>query len=229
MDTRPAAGAGDLGAALRETVLSPARGISHLLAFSRRRSRAGLGEGATPSTLAALGGAALLITWVKVASAFDLGAGDRGFRWGAFAAVVIGGALLGVAGQALFAAVGRGLAGRLGGGASPRELRLLWGISALPQVFLLVLLLPLDLLLVGTGAYVSDFAGSGETAWIGISTAFALSLAIWSSALFVYGLKTVGRLSLRGALAGWALAVLCFGVPVVLVIAMLKLLQGAAS
>ena len=136
------------------------------------------------------------------------------------AAALVLGALLGLLAQALWGLVGRGVMGGLHSEVERGSLRLIWGASAFPQVVVLVLLLPLDLLIVGTDAYTT---GSLEdplaTAWAAFSIAIGISLAVWSLFLFVRGVEVAGGISFWKAVTATAAAALCLvlvvGAPVV--------------
>ena len=217
-------GSARLGLTLRSVLLSPQDGFAAAFRTAERRARAGRrpAEGVSPYVLAGVGGAALMSLWLKIGA---LG----GFREvcsddyvAAFIAVaLVFGALLGLLAQSLWAAIGRPLLRSMRSEETSRgSLRLVWGASAFPQVLVLVLLLPLDLLIVGTETYTS---GSLEdplaTAWAAFSIAIGISLAVWSLYLFVRGIEVAGRISFWKAASAAAAAALCLvlvvGAPVV--------------
>lgn len=151
--------------------------------------------------LAILGGAASMSVWLKVSSL----AGERTVHSGRVTGVLVAsalvlGALMSVAGQLAWGAVGPVIVSRLGAAARPRDLRLVWGASFFPQVFTLLLLLPLDLMVVGFQSFASDpLTDSVSTAWAALSIALALALTVWSVWLFLRGVQAATGLSLPRA------------------------------
>lgn len=157
-----------------------------------RRARMGRkpAEGITPYVLAALGGMALMLLWLKIGSLAGVRrVAGADFHWAFFLVAGAAGALLGVAAQLAWGQVGSLAFRTLKRPASPRDLRLVWGASAFPQVAVLVALLPLDLIIVGTNTFTSErLADSLATGWAALSIAFSVSLAVWSVFLFVRGI-----------------------------------------
>jgi hypothetical protein len=204
-----------LGLTLRSILLTPGDGFAAAARAAERRARAGRRpiEGLSTYLLSGIGGAALASLWLKVGALLKLRAVCTTEYIAAFiVASFVLGALLSWIAHALWGVVGTHAVRSLRGETSPSEMRLVWGASALPQVFVMVVLLPLDLLLVGTSTFTTQpLDESLATAWAALSIAFALSLAIWSLYLFTRGLSVVGGLSVKRALAGLGVAVLCFG------------------
>lgn len=206
-------GSARLGLTLRSVLLAPHDGFAAAFRTAERRARAGRkpAEGISPYVLAAIGGAALMSLWLKVGA---LG----GFREvcsseyvAAFIAVaLVLGALLGLVAQSMWAAIGRPLLTAMRGEASRGSLRLVWGASAFPQVVVLVLLLPLDLLIVGTDTYTTGSLDDPlATAWAAFSIAIGISLAVWSLFLFVRGIEVAGGVTFWKAASAAASAALC--------------------
>ena len=118
------------------------------------------------------------------------------FRWGVFAAALAVGALGGVIGHYLFGAVGSPLAGRIGRRVPPQDLRIIWGVAAVPVAVGFVVLVAFDVLLAGPEAY-SEVAGDTlVTGWTAGSLALAVAIAGWSLYLFAQGVAVatgIGR------------------------------------
>jgi hypothetical protein len=103
----------------------------------------------------------------------------------------------------------------------PAELRWVWGAAGLPQLAAL-LLLPLDLVLAGAGAFTTaELPGGLATAWLALSIALAVVLAAWSAYLVVRGTQVVAGRALLGA------AVSLVSAPAVLAGTVLLLRTGA--
>ena len=80
----------------------------------------------------------------------------------------------------------------------------------IPQVFSLIVLLPLDLAIVGMDTFTtSSLADPLSTAWAAFSIALSVSLAVWSLFLLVRGLEVVAELPVARAAACAAGAALC--------------------
>ena len=197
--TAPGAGAtarasARLGLTLRAVLITPKQGFESAMAAADRRARAARkpAEGVTPYVLSALGGAALFVLWLKIGALFDLREAPRSSFRSAYLIGVVGvGAVLGVVCQAIWAGASSWI---LGSDAAPRRnLRLLWGAAALPQVFAL-LLLPLDLLVAGPGAFTTtrleDPLGA---AWAASSIALGGAFAVWAAYLFVRGVGITSK------------------------------------
>jgi hypothetical protein len=203
----------DLGATLRSVLLTPERGFRGAMRTALRRERAGRrpAEGIAPIILAAVGGAATMLLWLKLGGALGLRrVAGADFRWAYLMAAIVIGAALGTLGQALWAFGGSVLARALGGEPKPSDLRLVWGGASLPQVFALIVLLPLDLSIAGPASFTdARFADSVSAAWASLSIALAVFLALWSLYLFVRGTKVATGMSMLGVAMLTVLAGVC--------------------
>ena len=155
-----------------------------------------------PYLLAALGGVALMILWLKLGAL--LGVRDVArveFEWSYLVVAAVAGALLALVGQFVWGLVGARIVGALGGETPARDLRIVWGASDFPQVIGLVLLLPLDLIIVGSDTFTSEKLGDSlATGWAALSIALSLSLAIWTIFIFLRGVQVAGSLSVLKAI-----------------------------
>jgi hypothetical protein len=219
-----------LGLTLRTVLMSPGRGFEAAFRLADRRERTNFDvpEGTTPYVLAGLGGSATMILWLKVGGLAGLrsfAAAD--FRWGSLAAVLVLGALFGVLGQLLWARLGTAILAVLDGNARRRDLRIAWGLSALPHAVGVVLLVPLDLLVVGPETFTTERLGDPvSTAWAAFSIALAAGLAGWSLYLFVQGIRRAGDVGPWRGLVASAAALLCFVVAAVVFLGAAVLLAG---
>src|ERR671914_117351 len=141
-----------LGLTLRLVLLAPGQGFESALMGAERRDRAAQrpAEGYAPYLLAAVGGAALFLMWLKIGALSGL-RDEASYRL-VYLVMALGlGAILGLVAQALWGLTG----GRLfeSHRATPRNLRLVWGLAAFPNVVTLSVLLPLDLVVVGPAGY----------------------------------------------------------------------------
>jgi Yip1 domain len=211
----------DLGATLRSVLLSPQRGFRGAMRAAVRRERSGRrpAEGVAPSVLAAVGGAGGMLLWLKLGSALGLrNVTGPDFRWSYLVIAVAVGAVLGLLGQTVWSLIAPGVARALGGVASASDARLVWGGSSLPQVFALVLLLPLDLAIAGPASFTdARFADSLSAAWASLSIAMAVALVVWSVYLFIRGMHVVtgmstGRICVMAVVAAVCLAAVTTGV-----------------
>jgi hypothetical protein len=110
----------------------------------------------------------------------------------------------------LWALGGSLLARALGGEPKPSDLRLVWGGASLPQVFAVIVLLPLDLSIAGPATFTdARFADSLSAAWASLSIALAVALALWSLYLFIRGTKVATGMSLPRVAVLTLLAGLC--------------------
>lgn len=209
-----AASSAHLGATLRTVLLAPRAGFESALRTTRRRKRLNKPrpEGVAPYILSVVGGASAAFLWLKVSPLAGLRADSPlHFRWQYLVAAGILGALLMVAGQFLWGALGPRLLRPLGFDTEPRELRLVWGASAFPQVFALFLLVPMDLAIVGPATFMNarvDDAVSGG--WAALSVALAVAMGIWSMWVFVRGMQVAGGVSAGRAALTAGPALLCF-------------------
>ena len=207
-----------LGLVLRSILVAPRVGFESAIEASRRRARirARSSEGAAPFVLAAMGGASMMLLWLKLGGMADLrDVGPRAYDAGLLVAALVAGALVGLGGQWLWSEAAARLAGATrralrrdegadppgvsvparSGGASAPELRLVWGAAAFPQVLPLFVLLPLDLLIVGPGAFTTvPMSDSLATAWAALSVALGVAIALWSAFLFVRGVQVATEL-----------------------------------
>jgi hypothetical protein len=216
--TAPGAGAtarasARLGLTLRAVLVAPKEGFESAVAAADRRARAARrpAEGIAPYVLAALGGAALLLLWLKLGALFDLRDAPRGsFRTVYLIGAVGVGAVLGLICQVLWAAASASI---LKSERAPRRnLRLMWGAAALPQIFGL-LLLPLDLLIAGPGAFTTtkleDPLGA---AWAAFSIALGAAFAGWAAYLFVRGIGITSKADSARVAAAVIVAILVIAV-----------------
>lgn len=184
--TRPSA---RLGLTLRAILLTPAEGFKGAVRAADRRERAAQrpAEGVFPYVLAAAGGAAFFLLWLKIGALAGLrDASLDSYRAEYLTASVVAGGVLGVVAQYVWGAVGARTLVR----SSARNLRLVWGAAAFPQLFSLLILLPLDLLIVGPEAFTSDQLGDPlATAWAALSIALGVALGVWTGYLFIRGVS----------------------------------------
>lgn len=204
-----------LGATLRTVLLAPSAGFEAALRTQRRRARLGhpRPEGLAPYVLATIGGAAAALLWLKVSPLAGLRVESQlHFRWSYLAVAGLLGAILMLGGQSLWGILGPHMLRSMGLEADARELRLVWGASAFPQVFAVMLLVPMDLAIVGPDAYmnvrVEDPLSAG---WAALSVAISLGLALWSVWLFVRGIQAVADVPARRAMLGVGSALLLVG------------------
>jgi hypothetical protein len=150
-----------------------------------------------------------MLLWLKLSGA--LGVREVAvFRWSYLVGALVVGAALGLLVQAVWALVGTRVTRVLGFETRPSELRLVWGGSALPQVFTLVVLLPLDLMIAGQTTFTTArFADSLSAAWASLSVALAVALCVWSLYLFVRGTQVATQMSLTRVALMTFLAALC--------------------
>ncbi len=189
-----------LGRTLRNVLVAPSDGFAGAIAAAERRARAGdsLPEGRAPYVLAALGGAALMIAWLKIGGLLggrDVDPGEFGLAELGLALFV--GAVLALLGQGVWGVAAPWLARSLKGDLSARNARIVWGTAAWPQVLIVALLLPLDLVIVGPHIFATSRPGDSlATGWASISVAVCVLVAMWSLSLFVRGVQVVARLDL---------------------------------
>lgn len=190
-----------LGATLRSVLIAPEAGFRAALRSTERRHKKGIrpAEGFSPSVLSALGGASLMVLWLKGAALAGLRDGSAAdYRVSFLIAALVLGAALGLVAQSLWGLLARPLSG--GEELTPSGARLVWGAALFPHVFTLLLLLPIDLLVTGPSAFTEarpdDSVGAG---WAALSLAIGVALALWSVGLFVKGLAVASGGGLRGA------------------------------
>ncbi len=186
VSSRP--GSARLGATVRGVLVAP--GSAFVPALRRVEASA---EGTSTFVLAAFGGAAAMLLWLKVRALVGFRAlSPADFHWGYFVTSLLFAALVAVLAQVVWSFAAPRAAGPDAG--SPRSFRAVWALSAFPQLPALLLLLPLDLLLVGDKAFTATDGGdSVALAWMALSTALAVSLAVWSVYVFVRGTHVATR------------------------------------
>jgi hypothetical protein len=143
-----------------------------------------------PYLLAVAGGAGWMLLWLKVAGLLSLRDAPTGsFKLVYLALALALGGILGLCGQALWSRLAAGAAG-VDKDSLARDLRIAWGVAALPQVAGLVVLLPLDLAIAGRAAFATDPLGdSVSTAWAAFSIALSAALAAWNVYLLARGTR----------------------------------------
>ena len=181
--------------------------------------------------LSALGGATLGLLWLKVGALLGVReVCNASYLAGFIAATAVLGAVVALISQSVFGLIGPRLASALRGDVPERyEFRLVWGAAAFPQVFALVLLLPLDLLIVGQDTFTTaELVDPVSTAWAAFSIALGVSALVWSFFLLFRGVGSATGLGAPRALACASGAVLSVVIVVgVLAAATLLIPQGA--
>ena len=197
--------------------MAPKAGFEAAARSTERRVRTGdsPAEGYAPYVLSALGGAAAMFLWLKVSVLAGLRLDSTvTFRWSFLFAAGLLGAVLGLVAQFAWGWLGAMLVRRLDGETTAREIRMVWGASAFPQVFGL-LLIPLDLLIVGESAFTSaKLVDSVANAWAALSVAITVALMIWSLYLFVKGVSVVSKIRMHKALLASIAALVCLAIVV---------------
>lgn len=156
-----------------------------------------------------------MLLWLKVGSLLgvrDVAAVE--FRWSYLVVAGVAGALLALLAQVVWGLVGAAASRLAGEGATARDLRIVWGASAFPQIIGLVLLLPLDLIIVGSDTFTSEkLNDSVATGWAALSIALSFSLAVWSLFIFVRGVEVAASVPLIKAMGVTLVGVIClFGI-----------------
>lgn len=188
-----------LGRLLRNVALSPGAGFEAAAGQAERRANERLRppEGAAPYVIGAIGGAALVLVWLKLGALVDVrevAPGD--FRWGYLFGSLVAGALLAVIVLLVWRAVGSGPIRRLGGRASSRDLVVTAGLADVPLLLVVALVLPLDLLIVGKATFTSErLTELGPMMWSAFSTALSVAAAVWSVVLLGRGLEKLTGLT----------------------------------
>lgn len=181
--------------------------------------------------LSGLGGAAVALLWLKVGALLGVReVCNASYLAGYIVASAVLGAVLALIAQSLWGLFGPPSASALGGETPQRhELRLVWGASAFPQVFPLLVLLPLDLLIVGQDTFTTTrLVDPVSTAWAAFSIALGMSALVWSLFLLFRGVGSATGLGRGRALLCAAGAVLSVVIVVgALVAATLLIPQGA--
>ncbi len=207
-----------LALVLRSVLVSPRVGFQSALTAARRRERVGQTrtEGMAPFVLTALGGAALMLLWLKLAGMIELrSVGRSDYSDGFLALALAAGAVFAIVAQIVSAAPAARASRVLGGGGRSVDLRIVWGTAAFPQVFVLLILLPLDLLIAGPQTFTTEpMVDSLATAWAALSIALQVAITLWSLLLYVFGVEVatgLGKLKagLVVTVAGLGLALVC--------------------
>lgn len=152
-----------------------------------------------------------MLLWLKLGSLLGVReVAATEFRWSYLVVAAAAGALLALIAQFVWGYLGAAAA-RLAGGHPPaRDLRVVWGASAFPQILGLALLLPLDLIIVGTDTFTSERLGDSlATGWAALSIALSFSLAVWSLFIFVRGVEVAASVSVVKALGITLVGVVC--------------------
>ncbi|HEY7875983.1 MAG TPA: hypothetical protein VIG64_12770, partial [Actinomycetota bacterium] len=188
------AASAQLGGTLRSILVSPEDGFrgAYALADNRHQSGVRLPEGSAPLVMGACGGAALMMLWLKLGGLLGLrGIAPADFRWSYVVVAALGAAVLGALAQCVWGPVGRIALGRLGASTTAPRMRLAWGAAALPQVFALVILFPLDVMITGRRLFTAErITDTFPAIWGALSVAISVSLAAWSAYLFFRGVQT---------------------------------------
>ena len=212
-----------LGLVLRSVILTPTDGFEAAKKAADRRERAAQrpAEGFTPYVLAAIGGVATLLLWLKLGALVELREASRAsFRPMYLVGAVLLGALLGLLAQFVWGWLGPALFGTRDPSAR-RSMRIAWGLAALPQIVALGVLFPLDLAIVGPESFTTTgLPDSVSTAWAAASIALSVAFAVWAVWLFYTGVRVmvesgrwraVGGLLVAGGLIAVAFVPLLFG------------------
>jgi hypothetical protein len=180
--------------------------------------------------LSAAGGAAVGLLWLKIGALIGVReVCSTAYLPGYIVATAVLGAAVSLIAQSVWGLLGPPMSKGLQTEEPERhEFRLVWGAAAFPQVFALVLLLPLDLLIVGQDSFTTtELVDPVSTAWAAFSIALGVSALIWSLFLLYRGVGSAtdssGARALGGSLGAVASAALVVGA---LVVAALFLPQG---
>ena len=146
---------------------------------------------------AALGGAFLLLVFLKARSLAGFPLAPEDFRWDSFAAFLAIGALAAVLAHFLFPLGATPTLGRLGRRVAGRDLRLMWGVAAIPAATGFLLLVVVDILLAGREAYSEISGDTLVTGWTAGSLALAVAIGAWSLYLFVQALALAAEIRPR--------------------------------
>jgi hypothetical protein len=211
-----------LGLVLRSVILTPTEGFEAAKKAADRRERAAQrpAEGFTPYFLAAIGGAALFLLWLKLGALVELRHAPRAsFRATYLLGAVLLGASLGLLAQFAWGRLGPALFGSSGPPVR-RSMRIAWGLAALPQFVAIFVLLPMDLAIVGPEAFTTTgLPDSVSTAWAAASIALSVAVAVWTVWLFFKGVqvmvgsgrwRALGGLLVAGGLVAAAFVPLLF-------------------
>jgi hypothetical protein len=230
--SRSAASA-QLGGTLRSILVSPQDGFRAAFASADKRQRHGvrIPEGAAPFVMGACGGAALMFLWLKLGGLLGLRSmAPADFQWSYVIVAAFGGALIGLIAQAVWGSIGRVVFGRMDAPTTPARMRLSWGASALPQVFALLILFPLDVAITGRGLFTGErITATFPAIWAALSVALSVSLAAWSVYLFWRGVQTGSGASNSHAAIGVLAAAGCLALVVAAFLVTAVGLAGSGS
>lgn len=200
-----------LGATLRSILVAPTAGFAAAFRAADRRkgTNTAPAEGYAPYVLAAVGGIALVLGWLKLSGLAGLRADSAiTFRWGFLAVAAVIGAGLALGAQFLWGLIGPRVA-MLEAEPDHGDFRLVWGAAAAPQLLVIFLLLPGDILIAGPAAFTSQRLADPVTSmWVALSAALTVACAIWSGFLLMKGLEALTglppmrRLAVSGAALG---------------------------
>jgi hypothetical protein len=131
-----------------------------------------------------------MLLWLKLGGLAGLRAvSHQAYRPVYLALATAAGAILGLVGQFIWGFVGARV---LSSHAPTRDMRLVWGASALPLSAVLLVLLPLDLLIAGPETFTTErMEDPLATTWAAFSMAAGVVLILWTAHLFVRGLKVI--------------------------------------
>lgn len=222
-----------LGHTLRSVLVTPTDGFHGILRQRARRAAKGArpAEGIAPYVLTALGGAATMLLWLKLGSLIgtrQVGAAE--FRWSYVIVACVGAAVFALLAQGLWGFTGALALRPAASAPEPSELRLIWGAAAFPQVVTVFLLLPLDLLIVGSDTFTSTrLSDPVATGWAALSIALTISVAVWSLFLLYRGLRVVTGDGIGSALAGVAVAIASAGIVAAAAIVGLASISGSTA
>ena len=222
-----AASSARLGVTLRKLLADPATGFAAALSNADRREQLGRrpSEGFAPILFAAVGGAGMILAWLKFGTLVGLRHSHAGHRvWVYVLVTALIGAVIGVVALALWGLVGPWLLRSLSDHVTPRDLRIIGGLSGVPQLFALIVLLPIDAVLSGPATFTSQRMPTPVAeVWAAVSVAVAAGLAVWSAVLLIRGVQDVTGARLLQATGVGAVAICC------LVVVTVGLLAGAVA
>jgi Yip1 domain len=200
-----------IGLILRSVLAHPRTGFEAAMQAERRRARTGAGPVGRASRLffSLAGGVSGMVLWLKVAGMAELREpAPRGYSWTLVVFALALGALVAPGAQILWSVIAARAAALWGGEARPQDLRVTWGIAAFPQLVTVLVLLPLDLLFLGTDVFAARPLGDSlGTVWASVSIAFALAIGVWSALLLFSGVQVVTGLGRWRSLGVLLLAV----------------------
>lgn len=193
-------------------MLRPRDGFAQVLGVTEERRDQGYRtpEGAAPSVLAALGGAALMSVWLKLGGLLGVRTfASADFRWAYLLASLLIGAVVGVLAQLMWSVLAGLVARRLGRRVDQAELRTVWGAASFPLTFALFPLLLLDVALVGPASFTTERLGDPlSTGWAAISIAMGAALVIWWMYLLTRGFSATTAFSFGRSLPSLLVALL---------------------